>query len=412
MADLHTHYALDPVARERLVAWEAAAREVATQIRAWSLAAVWDVARSATVAASTAIEGNTLTEPEVQDALGGGPIRESTADVREILNYNEAMNIAARAAERPGFQWSEDIIQQINAQVVRGLATDTGGRYRTGDVRAGIFQAPNAGTVPPLMGELVRWLQTSADPPLIRSALVHLNLIAIHPFDDGNGRTARILSSLDLMRDGVLAPELLTVETYIRANRDEYVDALRTTLGTGYDPEQHSATPWIEYYTRISLERLGEHNRLMAAMPNDIGLLVNGLSSTGDPIDWTPILLSARYRPVRTSAIARRLELSPVTVRAEIAAIVRAGWLVTRGNTRARRYEPSERLLALPLRTPEIVLRLRSGQQLRIWDDAGLAHALGYPGPAAASRSAFDPGRVTFRRTDRHAVEESTSTAR
>ena len=375
MNPLHTHIIPNLEVRERLDRWDDAAREPAQSLASWHLAALWTVARSATVAASTAIEGNPLTDAEVQEALGAGSVRSGGAPVREILNYNEAMNIAARAAQRPGFEWSEDIIQQINATVTAGLEVDTHGAYRAEDVRVGIFQGPHHLLVPALMQELVGWLRSAESSPLIRSALVHLNLIAIHPFGDGNGRTARILSSLELMRDGVRAPELITIETYIRAHRQEYIDALQTTLGESYRPEEHSATPWIDYYTRISLERLEARNRLMAAMPNDIGVVAVQLQEAGNNLDWTPILLAARYAPIRTSAMARLFGMPAVTMRTKLAAMVTAGWLMARGRTRSRRYEPSARLAALPLRSPEIMRILRAGGELDLWPEAAASPA-------------------------------------
>lgn len=367
MNSLHTHISPSMEVRDRLDRWNNAAREPARSPTSWHLAALWTAARSATVAASTAIEGNPLTDAEVQEALGSGTVGPGGAPVREILNYNEGMNIAARAAQRPGFEWSEDIIQQIDATVTAGLAVDTHGAYRTEDVRAGIFQGPHHLLVPRLMQELVGWLRSAELSPLIRSALVHLNLIAIHPFGDGNGRTARILSSLELMRAGVHAPELITIETYIRAHREEYIDALRTTLGESYDPEEHSATPWIDYYTRISLERLEARNRLMEAMPNDIGVVAVQLQEARENLDWTPILLAARYAPIRTSAMARVFRMPAVTMRTQLAAMVAAGWLTARGRTRSRRYEPSARLAELPLRSPDIMRILRAGGQLGLW---------------------------------------------
>ncbi len=98
----------------------------------------------------------------------------------------------------------------------------------------------------------------------IRSALLHLNIIAIHPFNDGNGRTARILAAMELVRDGIRSPELISVEAYLRRNRDEYIDALRITLGPTYDPDNRPVTAWLDYYTRITLDRLEARNRLPA----------------------------------------------------------------------------------------------------------------------------------------------------
>ena len=365
MNSIHVHYAPSEEVRRRLDRWDAEARQgVAGAIGPWTLAAVWSAARSATVAASTAIEGNSLTPEQVDAVLGGAQVNGDPADVRDIANYNAALNIAQRAAER-GSVLTEDLIQEINAAVTAGLRVDTGGRYRQDDVHVGIYEGPAWRVVPALMTELVDHLALNRrQSTLIRSALVHLNLVAIHPFADGNGRTARILSSFELMRDGIVAPELIAIEGYIRSHRDEYIDALRTTLGAAYNPEEHPATPWIDYYTRMSLDRLDARNWLLAALPNDFGVLAVALVETDSPLAWVPFLLAARNAPLRTSRIADATGRSNPAVRAMLSGMARAGWLMPVGSTRGRHYLPSDRLAALNLRSPEILRALTDGSQL------------------------------------------------
>lgn len=79
----------------------------------------------------------------------------------------------------------------------------------------------------------VAWLQVSDWHPLVRTALLHLNLVAIHPWMNGNGRTARILSSLELMRH-VRAPELISIEPAILRRHEEYFRLIREALGPTY----------------------------------------------------------------------------------------------------------------------------------------------------------------------------------
>ncbi len=79
------------------------------------------------------------------------------------------------------------------------------------------------------MAVLVDWLRRSTDmSTLIRVALLHLNLVAIHPFNDGNGRTARLLASMALMERGIEATELISIEAYLRRHRDEYISMLQS----------------------------------------------------------------------------------------------------------------------------------------------------------------------------------------
>ncbi|MGQ0608274.1 MAG: Fic family protein, partial [Chloroflexota bacterium] len=218
---------------------------------------MWPAARDASVSGSTGIEGNPLDPGQVERVLAGAAVEADAIHIREVNNYNRALNLARDAALRADFGWSNELIHTVNAAVMEDLPRDTRGNYRSRAVEeasVGIFRGPSPFLVQRLMDELVEWLRMNRTSPLVRSALLHLNLIAIHPFNDGNGRTSRIFAAVELIRDGVRAPELISIEAYLRRNRDEYIEMLRTSLGPTYDPDNHPATEWIDYYTRISLD--------------------------------------------------------------------------------------------------------------------------------------------------------------
>ena len=220
------------------------------------------------------------------------------------------------------------------------------------------------------MDELVDWLRDDTTTPrLVRSALLHLNMIAIHPFNDGNGRTARILAAMELILDGVRAPELISIEAYLRRNRDAYVEELRTALGYSYDPENHPASGWLDYYTRISVDRLDARNRILDALPADLGALVAALADAGQPLEWAAAMLAARVSRLRTTTLASLTERSEPAARAELARIAAAGWLEPRGATRGRWWAPSARLLAIDLRVPDFMRHLADGDPLGDFPD-------------------------------------------
>ncbi len=371
---LHLTYEPNMVIRERLDQWENAARRNAELGPGnWRMLAVWPAARDAAVSGSTGIEGNPLGPGAVAEVLAGAAVDAGADHIREVENYNRALNLARDAAARPGFTWSHEVIHLINATVMEGLPRDTHGNYRGPgeDVFVGIFTGPSPLVVQGLMDEMVAWLgPAERTPPLIRSALLHLNVIAIHPFSDGNGRTARILAAMELVRDGVRSPELISIEAYLRRNHDEYIDALRTTLGPTYDRDNHPVTAWLDYYTRISLDRLEARNRILDALPTDLGILVSALADSGQPLEWAVTLLAAQVSRLRTAALAEVTGRSMPAARAELGRITRAGWLEPRGATRGRWYRPSEQLTALPLHVPELMHLLAAGEQLSLFDEA------------------------------------------
>ncbi len=398
MSVLHLEYQAGPL-EHLLEEWDRAiAGEPPLESIRWHLALRRSL-RNATVSASTGIEGNPLSPAEVGDVLTGGTSVGSHVDRQEVENYNAALHLATAEATDREFAWSPGFIRRVNLTIMRALPTDTLGRYRDGPVTvAGLYLAPSHLVVPRLVNDLAAWLEESAEHPLVRIALLHLNVVAIHPFDDGNGRTARVLSSAGLVRAGVSSPELITVEPYLRAHRDEYFERLATTIGPTYDPENHPATPWVEYYVRVSVDQLRAGQRLLSALPNDIGELSLALERSGAPSDWGPILLLARIHPVRTVELARLMGLSPQAVRATLSALVKAGWLDREGRTRGSRYHASPRLRQVPLRVPVLLADLERGRrprQLELWGSSG-----GDATAGAAARTFAAAAAVQVRRTD------------
>jgi hypothetical protein len=370
--------------RQRLDRWDTAAREgVDLSTRSWRMFVVWDAARDASVSGSTGIEGNPLTPEQVDAALSGATVDGDEVHVREVVNYNRALELGRAAVARPDFEWTHEIVHQVNAAVMDGLPRDTRGSYRSvnEDVFVGIYTGPSPLLVQALMTELVGWLsRSSRTSSLVRSALLHLNVIAIHPFNDGNGRTARILASMALMEHGIPATEIISTEAYLRRHRDEYVGMLRTTLGTSYNPDEHPVTEWLDFYTRMALDRLGVRDRILEALPGDMGVVFAALADAGAPPEWAVILLAARVSRVRTDRVATMLNRSAPAARALLGRMVEAGWLSAHGRTRGRWYAPSARLEALPLRVPVLMRRLAAGDALALFESSGL------PLPETSSR--------------------------
>ena len=283
---LHLDYGLSGEARELLARWDAAMAAEAPPGRIRWHMMLQHYLRSATVTASTEIEGNPMSLSQVDALLQGEGVDAPAQARREVLNYNSALAAATSLALTPTFRWSQAILRMLNSQVMRDDRNDRQGCYREEPVVvAGFYHPPDHHVVDGLMAALEEWLRVSADHPLVRVALLHLNLVAIHPWLDGNGRTARIASSLDLMRSGVGAPELVSIEPYLREHRDEYFEQLATVIGQTYAPDRHPATQWVEYYVRVSSERLTFGERMTGAWPQDIGAVVEALADFDS--QWT-----------------------------------------------------------------------------------------------------------------------------
>ena len=166
------------------------------------------------------------------------------------------------------------------------------------------------------------------------------------------------------MRSGVRALELVSIEPYLANHRDEYFERLRTTIGPAYQPERHSATEWVEYYVGASTRMLDNDTRLDEAWPHDFGLLTDILNRRDEPSEWAGVLHMASYSPIRTREVADIYERSLPWARARLNEMEQAGWIRHEGRTRATRWYPTDRLMSLGLRIPELLHRYEQGMTL------------------------------------------------
>lgn len=155
---------------------------------------------------SNAIEGNTLTLKETKVALegitvGGKTLREHF----EAINHRDAILLVEELvqARQPLDEWT---IKSLHQLVLKNIDADNAGRYRDQNVMiSGADHCPpDALLVPEQMQAFIGWYQQEADKlhPVERAARVHGEFVKIHPFIDGNGRTARLLMNLELMKAG------------------------------------------------------------------------------------------------------------------------------------------------------------------------------------------------------------------
>ena len=261
----------------------------------------------------------------------------------KIRNYAAALELAAETGAREPFEWHEMVLQQLNAAVLRGLDDDTRGAYRTGPVTvgSGFYSAPNAVSVPSVMTRLVDWLRTTRCHPLVRVALLHLNLVAIHPWFDGNGRTTRIACLLDLGRE-VGARQWANIEPALAADQDGYFRGIRDAVGLAWDPENHDATEWIEWYAGLHLDALRDGLALDEATRRDMATILAALERRGEDADWGPVILTAAYGRFGTRLVQQMYGLSSSAARALVGRLVDAGWLRAEGETRGRTYHPTD----------------------------------------------------------------------
>ena len=303
---------------------------------------------------STRIEGNTPTLEQVRSVLAGRAVTAPADQIREVENYRDAISFVQSAATGREFAITEEAIRTIHFLVTKNLsASYSPGRYRTEQNfvvdRNGarrVFFPPPPEEVPALMSEYVTWLNSRHEyPPPIKAALAHLNLVAIHPFLDGNGRTARVLESQVMMyAGGFKAEELVSLETCYGQDNQAYNQALNSALGPHYSPPRDT-TPWVEYHVQAhAVQSQAAVRRFQKALEN-----FSGMDLLLGPFDLTPDQLFGAVMTCHLGSITNRVyrqatDRSAQEAIADFNLLIEKGLLVRTGGGRSTAYVPSERL--------------------------------------------------------------------
>jgi Fic family protein len=266
----------------------AIARINAADIWPASAEALRFAAEVGTIHYSTLIEGNRLGILEAQRAARGELDRTTRAEI-ELINYVDALNELDRRLETDGIEITEDLFKSIHYEATKGLGNEDShfkphheGEWRDGE--AGVFDpmigrlvhsgSPQA-EVRPRMLALIDWMNEKLAnpvewPPPVLAGILHFNIVEVHPFADGNGRTARLLTMGLLMKTGYVPKRLFNFDAHYGKNKDAYLSALRSVRLETWNQET-----WIRYFLdglANEYERVaGEVDRLSA-----IGRAANG----------------------------------------------------------------------------------------------------------------------------------------
>ena len=218
---------------------------------------------------STEIEGNQLNMGQVEALYAKKKIDAPDRDIYEVKNYLSALKyIEKLVAEKKSL--TEKVILKIHRLVTNNtLPAQDCGHYRSGPIyvvrrRLGwpqetLYTGPEAKKVPKLMSDSISWLKASEEKeinPVIVAAIAHLEIAAIHPFNDGNGRTARALATLILYQRGYDFRRLFALEDYYNSDRPAYYQAIN--IGKTYDQRQLDATSWLEYFVKGFKKEIAE----------------------------------------------------------------------------------------------------------------------------------------------------------
>ena len=219
---------------------------------------------------TAAIEGNPLKEADVEMVLSEEQKTEKLQDAqKQIKNLKEAYNginniLSNRIVNSGYFPISEEIIKTIHYDITKGLSDSYNipGQYRNHLVKVGNLEHGGV-YIPPKIAEDIKWLMKefcawiNSDEviklgPQIRAALAHYHLGLIHPFGNGNGRTARLIEALILLSAGIKYVPLMLSNFYYR-NIDEYFLVFSQSRN-----KENDVTPFLKFMLRGMIESLME----------------------------------------------------------------------------------------------------------------------------------------------------------
>jgi len=313
------------------------------------------------VAASTRLEGVAVTVDDTLKILAGDPPDTvSAVDQALVRGYRDAMTFVQRRADDGALAWNRELLVGVQDRVAAGDRRMGAGRLRTRaawvtriDTSDVVFEPPAAAGVPDLVDRIGATLETSDWHPATAAAWVHVAVAAVHPFQDGNGRTARVLASLAMYRGGFRHPAFTSLEEWWGRNPEIYYRAF-DCLGSRFAPAT-DVTHFISTHVRAQVEQV----RALAQRQAADGLLWTALENLLDDLDLPTRLANALYdlfygRDVSATYYRALIDTSPATARNDLALLAAAELAVAEGKTRGRRYRPGPTLYVRLARTLDV----------------------------------------------------------
>lgn len=213
---------------------------------------------------STEIEGNILNLKQVEAIMVHKKINAPSREIYEVENYLKALKYIDQIISKRELVTEKTLLKIHKLVTNKTLPQNQSGRYRTGPIfvvrrRLGfpnetVYTGPDAKNVSQLTQDLITWLEESRSEdinPVIVAGILHQEIAAIHPFSDGNGRTARAMATLILYERGYDFRRLFALEDYYNKNRAKYYEAIN--IGKNYQTSQErktDLTSWLEYFIR------------------------------------------------------------------------------------------------------------------------------------------------------------------
>jgi len=221
-----------------------------------------------TVHHGTHIEGNDLSLTQTRKILEGETIFARARDIQEVINYRNVVELLDELAAKRGGYETQMLLDIHKLTVEKLVPPEKVGVFRktqviikdenTGEV---VFRPPQFVEVPYLIDDFLMWLNSAGSKdihPILRAGIAHYILVAIHPFVEGNGRTARAFATLVLIREHYDIKRFFALEEHFDSSPGEYYKALQDVSNQSPNIAARDLTAWLEYFTETVATELNK----------------------------------------------------------------------------------------------------------------------------------------------------------
>ena len=310
------------------------------------LKALKKVSTIESIGSSNRIEGNKLSDTEVEKLLSRINKKSfKSRDEEEIAGYAELMDTVFD--NYPVIPLSENYIKQLHRILLKYTGKDARhrGEYKKfpnsvaaydadGKEIGVVFETASPFNTPRLMEELIDWTRRNLDDPFLHPLIViglfTVHFLAIHPFQDGNGRLSRALTTMLLLKKGYAYVIYSSIESVIEASKEGYYRALRSTQ-KGIWGKKVDYGPWLSFFLTTLQKQKRHLESKIAAMPGDIVKFSRNQNAIMELFDDASKLGS--------SEIAKQLGMNIETVKKNVKSLVDRGLLLKHGTTKGTWYE-------------------------------------------------------------------------
>jgi len=285
--------------------------------------------------ASNSIEGNPLSQIEVTNLLLNDRIP-TNRDEKEIVNYSTILKSMGGFIDK---DFNLDLILSVHQKLMNGVNEKIKGQIRNNKVVVGM-KLPNGKIIikhnPPFhkktdinnaLQKLIDWVNSSQEQPILKAGIFHHEFVYIHPFEDGNGRTCRLLTALILLKNQYQINKYFVLDDYYDIDRQLYSTSLNTA-------DKGDKNTWLEYFT----------DGVKYSLQSALGKIETGLSKIQFDLRPTKrqqdvLVLIQKYHQLTSDNVVNELKISRQAAHKLLKSLVDKGLLEKVGSTKNSYYK-------------------------------------------------------------------------